>query len=49
MTQWSTKETEIVLLMHGDNFEINTILQYESIKYKGLINEKADKKNMEGL
>lgn len=41
-TEWDTKDTEILSALHGDNYEINMVVEYYSKELKNLDEEKTN-------
>jgi len=41
-TEWDTKDTEILSALHGDNYEINMVVEYYSKELKDLDKEKTN-------
>ena len=46
---WSTPETNILLVLKGDNFEVSLHVMYESIELKGLKEAEQEAENLEDL
>ncbi|RKX66709.1 MAG: hypothetical protein DRP42_02560 [Tenericutes bacterium] len=44
ISSWETNNSEITLMLSGDNFEINCVIGYVSKKFKHLIEKEIDKK-----
>ena len=49
MTSWETHDTEIRNLLHGENYDISSIISYRSKKLKGLEEKAKEKEDLDAL